>query len=43
MKTEFSFLVNESEFNYLIQFAIHCEDMQGKGFKFYLIIQRNIT
>ena len=32
MKTEFSFLVNESELNYLIQLAIHYEDMQGKWF-----------
>ena len=32
MKTEFNFLVNESELKYLIQLAIHYEDMQGKGF-----------
>ena len=43
MKREFDFLVNEPELNYLNQRAIHYEDVQGKGFKFYLIIQRSIT
>ena len=26
MKTELNFFVNESELNYLIQLAIHCEE-----------------